>query len=227
MRRLQIYRYIRGINHTKEEGGDLMEAAGYVLCGYLSGSVLYARVFARIFKKENMIENSKDKNPGTANAFMHGGFWCGVLTLIFDLLKGFLPVFLYIIDSRGRNDVSVWLPFVMAAPVVGHAFPLFHHLRGGKGIATTFGSLLGLLPVWQPAVALAVFFIFFSLILRITPHFQRTLFAYLCALVCMTCMQQYREILIGFLMITAAVGIRMFKSPEKREKMRVNLLWMF
>lgn len=204
-----------------------MEAAGYVLCGYLSGSVLYARVFARIFKKENMIENSKDKNPGTANAFMHGGFLCGILTLIFDLLKGFLPVFLYIIYSRDRNDVSVWLPFVMAAPVVGHAFSVFYHMKGGKGIATTFGCLLGLLPVWQPAVALAVFFIFFSLILRITPHFQRTLLAYLCALVCMTYMQQYREILIGFLMITGAVGIRMFKSPEKREKMRVNLLWMF
>ena len=74
-----------------------MEATGYVLYGYLSGSVLYARVFAKIFKKENMIENSKDKNPGTANAFMHGGFLCGVLTLVFDLLKGFLPVFLYII----------------------------------------------------------------------------------------------------------------------------------
>ena len=52
----------------------------YVIIGYLSGSILYARVFEKLFHKENMIEGSKDRNPGTANAFMRGGFWCGVLT---------------------------------------------------------------------------------------------------------------------------------------------------
>ena len=54
-----------------------MRTALFSLLGYLSGSVLYARVFARVFRKEEMIEKSKDKNPGTANAFLYGGFWCG------------------------------------------------------------------------------------------------------------------------------------------------------
>ena len=62
-----------------------MQIAGFILLGYLSGSVLYARVFARLFGKEEMIENSRDRNPGTANAFMYGGFWCGLLTLICDI----------------------------------------------------------------------------------------------------------------------------------------------
>ena len=48
----------------------------YIIIGYLSGSILYARVFEKLFHKENMIEGSKDRNPGTANAFMRGGFWC-------------------------------------------------------------------------------------------------------------------------------------------------------
>ena len=62
--------------------------------GYFSGSILFARVYAALFNKD-IIENSKDKNPGAANAFMHGGMLCGTLTLIGDILKGFLPVFLF------------------------------------------------------------------------------------------------------------------------------------
>ena len=49
----------------------------YLLLGYLSGCVLYAEVFSRVFHKE-IASAAKDKNPGAANAFVHGGFWCGV-----------------------------------------------------------------------------------------------------------------------------------------------------
>ena len=66
----------------------------YLLFGYLSGCVLYAEVFSRVFHKE-IASAAKDKNPGAANAFVHGGFWCGVLTLAGDMLKGMVPVALY------------------------------------------------------------------------------------------------------------------------------------
>ena len=52
----------------------------YVIAGYLSGSVLYARVFLQLFGKADEYRQSKDENPGTANAFAYGGFACGVLT---------------------------------------------------------------------------------------------------------------------------------------------------
>ena len=67
----------------------------YILLGYLSGSVLYARIAAKVFHKPQLLQCSPDQNPGAANAFQYGGFWCGVFTLSGDLLKGFLPVFLY------------------------------------------------------------------------------------------------------------------------------------
>lgn len=70
-----------------------MQTAAYILLGYLSGSILYARVFARLCGKEDVIECSRDKNPGTANAFMYGGFLCGLLTLICDIGKSFVPVY--------------------------------------------------------------------------------------------------------------------------------------
>ena len=66
----------------------------YLLFGYLSGCVLYAEVFSRVLHKA-IASAAKDKNPGAANAFVHGGFWCGVLTLAGDMLKGMVPVALY------------------------------------------------------------------------------------------------------------------------------------
>lgn len=198
---------------------------GFILLGYLSGSVLYARIFAALFKKDNMIENSKDQNPGTANAFMYGGFWCGLLTLIFELAKGFLPVSFYIHQAGARFPDDISSALVIAAPVIGHAFPVFFKFRGGKGIAVSFGCLLGLLPLWQPLIILAFFFILFSVVLRISPHFYRTFVSYISALVCVFFLVKEPVICIGFLLIAAVVIIKLLFSKEKREKPEVSLLW--
>lgn len=203
-----------------------MQTVAFVLMGYLSGSVLYAKVFAKMFGKEGMIENSKDQNPGTSNAFKYGGFLCGTLTLICDLLKGFLPIFLFMRCSQSQDPVPVGTALVLAAPVVGHAFPVFYKWKGGKGIAVTFGCLTGLLPMWQPLITLAVFFIFFSIVLRITPHYHLTLAAYLFSMCSMVCRIHQMPVVIGFAIITVVVCIRMFASPEEKEKMKVRLLWM-
>ena len=193
----------------------------YMILGYLSGSVLYARVFSRLLGKDHIYDRSKDRNPGTANAFTYGGFWCGLGTLLGDLLKGAVPVWLYL---RGASSSpSLALALVAAAPVFGHAFPVFYRFQGGKGIAATFGCLLGLLPVWQPLALFIGAFLLFSLVIRITPHFQRTIFSYLLTLVCMLLTKQRPEIILGFLLITAIVCLRMHMSKEPRESMLVRL----
>ena len=203
-----------------------MPKAAWVLFGYLSGSILYARIFAKLFRKEDMIEKSRDRNPGAGNAFMYGGFWCGVLTLTCDILKGFFPVYLFMQYAPELSPDMLSIAFVMAAPVVGHAFPVFYKGRGGKGIAVTFGCLLGLFPFLQPAVILAAFFIFFSCILRINPHYYRTLAAYMCALIGMLLWVKQPMVLLGFAIIAVVVSSRMLLSEEEKEKMRIKLLWM-
>ena len=193
----------------------------YMILGYLSGSVLYARVFSRLLGKDHIYDRSKDRNPGTANAFTYGGFWCGLGTLLGDLLKGAVPVWLYL---RGASSSpSLALALVAAAPVFGHAFPVFYRFQGGKGIAATFGCLLGLLPVWQPLALFIGAFLLFSLVIRITPHFQRTISSYLLTLLCMLLTKQRPEIILGFLLITAIVCLRMHMSKEPRESMLVRL----
>ena len=194
----------------------------YICLGYLSGSILYARIFAGLFHRENMFEQSRDHNPGTANAFMYGGFWCGLLTLVFDVLKGFFPIYLFMLRPA-EHPVSFLPALVLAAPVIGHILPVFYRFRGGKGIAVTFGCLLGLYPVLHPFFILVFCFIFFSCIVKVTPHFHRTIFAYIFSFIIMFREIGSSDIVLGFLAITAAVLIRMSASREGREKLEVKL----
>ncbi len=196
----------------------------FTLLGYLSGSILYANVFGSLFGKDKLYQDSPDQNPGTANAYRYGGFWCGTLTLLCDLLKGFLPVFLY---SRLVPDAKEWgmLP-VLIAPVVGHIFPIFGKFHGGKGIAATFGCLLGLLPDFQPVFLFAAVFLFLSIGLRITPHYYRTIVAYLLTSLAMILAGVSPKIWTGFWAITATVCLKMHLSKEERGKFQVKLLWM-
>lgn len=194
----------------------------YVLAGYLSGSVLYARLMCRLFGSEEALLQSSDRNPGTANAFACGGVACGVLTLLGDLLKGILPVWWYVRSAEGITPAS--LALVLAAPVLGHAFPCFYGLHGGKGIAVSFGCLLGLVPFWTPVLLFAGCFVFFSVAVRITPHFQRTAVTYLTALLTMALLRLPGGVVLGFLLICVTVGLRLHLSREPRQHMQVQLL---
>ena len=199
----------------------MTRALFFTVLGYLSGSVLFARVSAGLAGKD-ILAGSKDGNPGTANAFQLGGFRCGMVTLLGDLFKGFFPVWLFLRAPEGAPTLA--LALVLAAPVVGHAFPVFYGFRGGKGIAVSFGCLLGLLPLWQPLGCLAGAFLFFSLVVRIKPHFQRTVFSYLAALAGLAVSAQPEAVVLGFFLICCVVGLRLHMSKEPREAMQVQLL---
>ena len=196
----------------------------FIMLGYLSGSVLYAKVFARIFGCSKGIEDSKDHNPGTANAFAAGGFWCGILTLACDLAKGAVPVMLYRHFQDDPNELA--LAMVVASPVIGHAFPWWCKLRGGKAIAVSFGCLLGLLPEVAPVLSLCLFFVLFSVLLIIESHFHRTAISFICALLLMFFVADNPAYYIGFFIITVVVCLRLHLSEEEREKFRVRMIWM-
>lgn len=198
----------------------------FVVGGYFSGSILFAKVTAKLFQKPAILQNSKDGNPGTANAFRYGGFWCGIITLLGDLLKGAMPIYLYQKFGGSFTSMPALVALVLIAPVLGHAFPAFHRFQGGKGIAVTFGCLLGLLPDYIPLIVFAGAFILFSTVLRITPHFHRTLITYLFTSIGLFVLGCERSILIGFLIITLTVCLRLYMSKEEKEKMTVKLLWM-
>lgn len=195
----------------------------YIAAGYLSGSVLFAVLVGGVFGKRELLQNSVDKNPGTVNAFKYCGFRCGMLTLAGDLAKGFLPVYLYL---RADAPAVRWaLPLVMAAPVVGHIFPIFFRFQGGKGIAATFGVLLGLHPCDTPLVVFAAVFVILSVLLQVNPTFYRTVIAYLLTLAVLAIAKVAKPILLGFTLITVVVCLRLHLSKEPREELEVKPLW--
>jgi len=199
------------------------DAIVFTLIGYFSGSILYAPLFGKLLKGRDILEESRDQNPGTANAFMYGGFLCGILTLCCDLVKGFFPVYLYL--RIGNRPIGAELAMVLAAPVVGHIFPVFFGFRGGKGIATSFGSLLGLLPETVPVLLLAGTFLFFTFVLRVRPHYYRTALTYLITMVLMILLCRVKGIVYGFSIITLSVLIRLGISREEKGAFEVQYLW--
>lgn len=195
----------------------------YILLAYLSGSVLYANIFGDLFKVRGKYAQMPDKNPGVANAYACGGFWCGTLTLCFELLKGAVPVF-FLMRAPGLRDWGV--PILLAAPLVGHILPVFFDFHGGKGIAVTFGCLLGLFPYTRPVAVLAAAFIFFSVIVVVTPHYYRTMAAYVTAALVMWLNGTRHAVLGAFIFMTALGCLRMYLGHEEKEKLEVKLLWM-
>jgi acyl phosphate:glycerol-3-phosphate acyltransferase len=108
-----------------------------LLIGYLLGSVSFALLFSRL----GLLPDPRDQgsgNPGASNVLRLGGRGLALATLCGDLAKGCLAVWL----ASRANLGPVQQCWVGLLAVVGHMFPLFHHFRGGKGVATAGGVLL-------------------------------------------------------------------------------------
>lgn len=97
-------------------------------------------------------------NPGATNMLRLAGRKAAALTLLGDLFKGLLPVLL----ARHLDLPPAQQAWIGLAAVLGHLYPLYFHFRGGKGVATAAGLLLGL--YWPAALlALAAWLLTFAL----------------------------------------------------------------
>lgn len=147
-----------------------------IVGGFLLGSMMFSQWIPKLLAGKDICKESVDNNPGAFNAFKHSGKKIGTLCLALDLLKGFVPVLL---ASLLLSADSIAFSFVMVAPALGHAVGLFNHFRGGKCIATSFGVMLGLLPVaWVPLVVLAGLYVIFSAVLKIKNAAKRSVVVY-------------------------------------------------
>ena len=205
---------------------ETIRALFFLLLGYLCGSVLFARVFSRISGKKDCFLESDDKNPGTANIFKYDGFIWGLLTLLCDMLIGFLPVFLYLLGSQIPLEENWFLIPVMAAPVVGGIFPVFFRFKGGKSFAAAAGCMLGLLPYNKPAAIIVFFLIIFSLVLRVTPDSYKIIFSTLCALIAMLLYRLPLSVVLGYSLILLFLYFKLYINKEKHERIKIRFLWM-
>jgi len=117
-----------------------------ILLAYLIGSISFAVVVSKCMRLPDP-HTYGSGNPGATNVLRTGNKLAAVLTLIGDALKGFFAVMLARLllgDDSLTSTLSSWvLCGVVLAVFLGHLFPVFHHFKGGKGVATACGILFG------------------------------------------------------------------------------------
>lgn len=118
------------------------------LFGYLLGSVPTGIVLTRLFSKVDP-RKTGSKNIGATNIYRTSGKILGVLTLLGDVFKGVVPIWMAVMwtthDLWGVSDL--WIAIVGLSPILGHIFPIFLGFKGGKGVATALGVYLAISPV--------------------------------------------------------------------------------
>ena len=117
-----------------------------VVLAYLLGSVPFAMVSSRLFGLADP-RSYGSKNPGATNVLRSGNKKAAIVTLIGDLAKGWLAVFLAQTYGTRFGLGSGTVTLVSLAVFFGHLFPIFLNFRGGKGVATAAGVLLALDPL--------------------------------------------------------------------------------
>jgi glycerol-3-phosphate acyltransferase PlsY len=121
----------------------------FVLLAYLTGAFPSAVWVGKTFYKIDVREFGSG-NAGATNTFRVLGKKAGIPVLIMDVFKGWLAVnylsFLAVIPESIEHQFEIKLVFGIAA-VIGHLFPVYTGFRGGKGIATLLGLLIGLHPI--------------------------------------------------------------------------------
>lgn len=178
-----------------------------IFISYLLGSIPTAYILTKLFKGVD-IRKVGSGNPGTTNVIRTAGIFLGVITFIIDFLKGLLPVLI----SKKYFGESL-IPIVMLAAVFGHIYSVFLLFRGGKGVATFFGALLGL-STKLFFVCLIIFCI--SLLLTHIVSISSIITVTIFALICLFLYPSHYRYSVIFFIITSVIIILRHKSNIQR-----------
>ncbi|OOR98280.1 acyl-phosphate--glycerol-3-phosphate O-acyltransferase [Canicola haemoglobinophilus] len=108
----------------------------YMLLAYLLGSISSAILICRLAGLGDPREQGSH-NPGATNVLRIGGRWLALAVLLFDILKGMLPVWAGYYLGLTHFELGM----VALGACLGHIFPVFFKFKGGKGVATAFGAI--------------------------------------------------------------------------------------
>jgi glycerol-3-phosphate acyltransferase PlsY len=120
---------------------------GFVIAAYLLGSIPFGVMIGRSFGHVD-VSKVGSGNIGATNVAREVGFKWGLVTLVVDALKGFMPVALAYHSIGPAVDTTEGLVGIVGmAALLGHQFPIYNRFKGGKGIATGLGVFLALSPM--------------------------------------------------------------------------------
>jgi len=126
---------------------DPILSTALIITAYLFGSISAAIIVCKIMALPDP-RTQGSNNPGATNVLRIGGKKAAAITLMTDMLKGFIPVLVAVL----LNSDEVTLALVAIAAFLGHLYPIFFGFKGGKGVATALGVFLAL--SWPVALAM-------------------------------------------------------------------------
>ena len=112
--------------------------------GFFVGAIPFSYLIGKLFTRRD-IRSIGDGNPGGTNVIKAGGVPVGVLAILLDIGKGFLPV--YLAGQQGVSSGWAMIPIVLA-PILGHATQPFLRWQGGKALGTAGGAWAGVIGLW-------------------------------------------------------------------------------
>jgi len=186
-----------------------------IAAGFLMGGIMFCELIPLLATGKDISKLSDDNNPGAANAFIHCGVKIGLICLICDLLKGFLPVYIAINFLPTDN---LLFSLVMLAPVLGHAIGIFNGFSGGKCIATSFGIVIASLNISATGLILAFLYIFIVVVFK-TDHRTGSiivfaLFGLSTVIIGLLIGQAFLG--IGFALVSVTAIIKHLHKPDKK-----------
>ncbi|AXE60996.1 acyl-phosphate glycerol 3-phosphate acyltransferase [[Mycoplasma] phocae] len=111
----------------------------FLLIGYLVGSISFGIIISKLKGKDLRKEGSN--NAGATNAMRVMGLKFGALVFILDFLKSYLVIMLAFTLKALTKNIYIIPMIAGLGAVIGHIFPIFHNLKGGKGVSCFIGMI--------------------------------------------------------------------------------------
>lgn len=131
---------------------EIFKVLSFVVFGYILGSFPTGVIVGKKFKNIDIREHGS-KNSGATNAYRVLGTKLGITVLLGDIFKGFIPLLAGHYFNLSENQLII----VGVAAILGHTFSPFLNFKGGKGVATSLGVFLFLVP--EVIITLIIIFI--------------------------------------------------------------------
>lgn len=130
----------------------------FILLSYLLGAIPFGYILTRYYTGKNILKIGSG-NVGSTNVGRVAGKKIAIITQLLDMLKGLLPVavYLYFFDDN-KIDTEFFVYCIALAAIIGHDFSIFLKFKGGKGVNTTLGASVLLAP-FSVFISVAIYFI--------------------------------------------------------------------
>ncbi|MDR0911412.1 MAG: glycerol-3-phosphate 1-O-acyltransferase PlsY [Methanobrevibacter sp.] len=129
----------------------------YIFIVYIITSIPFAYIFSKSINKVD-IRTLGSKNIGATNAFRTAGYIAGILTLVFDIFKGWLSIYF---AKKYIDSSFIYITGIIFVAIIGHIFSIFIKFKGGKGVAVSLGLLIPLLHYLPLLISIFIFVLIF------------------------------------------------------------------